>query len=238
MRVLTRLTLVLDDPSQNHRLAALTNAYDILALRPTTEKLLQQACTSLECDLISLDFSQRLPCHLKHKLVGSALQRGLCFEICYSAGIMDVQARRNLINNSANLVRATRGGRGVIISSEAKKAVGVRAPFDVINLATLWGLSQERGRDAISGLARAVVVSAKMRRTSVKGVINVIDDGVGEEEKKEKEASAKAADGKGKRKQAPGTGDSAGPETQPLSKKARKRAAAKAAKEAASKSAG
>jgi ribonuclease P/MRP protein subunit RPP1 len=61
------------------------------------------------------------------------------------------------MQNAASLIRATRG-RGIIISSEARKAVGVRAPFDVMNLATLWGLSQEKGREAVGGLSRTVVV--------------------------------------------------------------------------------
>lgn len=60
--------------------------------------------------------------------------------------------------NAAGLVRATRG-RGIVISSEARKAVGVRGPFDVINLATLWGLSQEKGREAVGDLSRTVVVN-------------------------------------------------------------------------------
>lgn len=86
-----------------------------------------------------------------------ALQRGIFLEINYSASLTDVVARRNLVGNAAALIRAARG-RGIVISSEARKALGVRAPFDVINLATLWGLSQEKGREAVGELARTVVV--------------------------------------------------------------------------------
>ncbi|KAL7273990.1 RNA-binding RNA processing protein rpp1 [Rhizina undulata] len=211
LRVLRRITLVLDDPSQNHRLASLTNLYDIVALRPTSEKLLLQACSALECDLVSLDLSQRLPFHLKHKVVGTAIQRGIFFEITYSASITDVNARRNLISNAAALIRATRG-RGIIISSEAKKAVGLRAPFDIINLATLWGLSQEKGREAIGSLSRSVVAQAEMRRRSFRGVINVVESGglseserlkkrKAEDEAIEGNSSASNPSNKGKQKQ-------------------------------------
>ena len=157
LRILRRITVILDDPSQNHRLAALTSAYDIVALRPTNEKLLLQACKELDCDLISVDLSQRMGYHFKHKTVGLAIQRGIFLEINYSASINDITARRNLIGNAAALIRATRG-RGIVISSEARKALGVRGPFDVINLATLWGLSQDKGREAVDGLPRLVVV--------------------------------------------------------------------------------
>lgn len=133
-----------------------------MSLRPTSEKLLLQACSQPEyIDLISLDFNQRLPYALKHKLVGSGLSRGLKFEINYGPiATGDVATRRNIISNAVQLIRATRGrGKGIIISSEAKRAVGCRAPVDVVNLATFWGLSQEKGRDAVGPEARAVVVN-------------------------------------------------------------------------------
>ncbi|KAF8536231.1 RNase P subunit p30-domain-containing protein, partial [Trichophaea hybrida] len=171
LKLLTRCTLVLTDHSQNHRLTALSDLYSILALRPTSEKLLLQACSSLECDLISLDFSTRLPFPLKHKTVGAALLRGISIEICYSASITDVTARRNLIQNAAELIRVTRGGRGVILSSEARQVLALRAPEDVINLAVLWGLSSEKARDAVSGRCRVVVRQAEMRRKAYKGVV-------------------------------------------------------------------
>jgi ribonuclease P/MRP protein subunit RPP1 len=235
LKVLTRCTLVLDNPSQNHRLAALTSAYSILALRPTSEKLLLQACTSLDCDLISLDFSQRLPFQLKFKTVGAALLRGLSFEICYSAAITDAQARRNLLQNAASLIRATRGGRGVIVSSEAKQALALRAPNDVVNLAVLWGLSSDKARDAVSGRCRVLVRQAEMRRQSFKGVVEVIDDGIAEEEKLErKRKAAEQGGGTGKKGKQGGNGGNGGNETgnaqggagQKLSKKERKAQAA------------
>ena len=95
--------------------------------------------------------------YFKHKTVGLAIQRGIFLEINYSASINDITARRNLIGNAAALIRATRG-RGIVISSEARKALSVRGPFDVINLATLWGLSQDKGREAVDGLPRLAVV--------------------------------------------------------------------------------
>ena len=43
------------------------------------------SCSTVECDIISLDMSRRLPFHFKHSMVGEALRRGLVFEITYSA---------------------------------------------------------------------------------------------------------------------------------------------------------
>lgn len=187
-----------------------------------------QACSTLECDLISLDFSARLPFPLKHKTVGAALLRGLSFEICYGASVTDVAARRNLIQNAAALIRATRGGRGIVLSSEARQVLALRAPEDVVNLGVLWGLSSEKARDALAGRCRVVVRQAGMRRRAFKGVVEVVDDGVGEHEKAERKRKAEEQTGNGAGKKAKQGGGGG----QALTKKER-RAQAAAAKAAA-----
>ncbi|KAJ5085718.1 hypothetical protein N7532_010489 [Penicillium argentinense] len=178
LQLLTRLNLTLSDPAQNQRLANLTQAYDLVALRPTNEKALLNACTSLECDVISLDLSVRLPYHFKFKMLSAAISRGIRLEICYGPGITGsgLDARRNLIGNAASLIRATRG-RGIIVSSEAQRALSLRAPWDVINLACVWGLSQERGKEAICEEARKVTALAKLKRTSWRGIVDIVHGG-------------------------------------------------------------
>lgn len=149
--------------------------YDLLALRPLNERALELCCHSLNCDIISLDLSARLPFILRFKTLGSALQRGVYFEICYSTGLISggSEARRNLISGATALIRATRG-RGIIVSSEARSALGVRGPWDVINLATVWGLSQEKGKDAVCEGSRKLLALARMRRESYRGVIELV----------------------------------------------------------------
>lgn len=175
LRFLRRCTLTLTDSAQNHRLRDLNAAYDIVALRPTDEKTLLQACQNLDCDLVSLDLTIRYSFHFPFGTVAAALNRGLKFEICYSPGILanDSRARTNLISNATQLIRATRG-RGIILSSEASRAQGCRGPWDVANLAAIWGLSQERGKEAVSNAARSVVVSAALKRSSYRGVIDIV----------------------------------------------------------------
>ncbi|KAI5289076.1 hypothetical protein KEM54_004457 [Ascosphaera aggregata] len=178
LNLLSRLTITFSEASQNQRLASLGNAYDIVALRPTNEKCLLLACTSMDCDIISLDLSVRLPFHFRFKMVASAIARGVRFEICYGPGITGsgYEARRNLIGNAAALVRATRG-RGIIISSEAKRALGVRAPADIVNLACVWGLSEGHAKEALCEEARKTVALAKLKRTSWRGIIDVVYGG-------------------------------------------------------------
>lgn len=136
------------------------------------------------------------------KTLSLALQRGIKFEICYAAGVLSADgglARRNLISNATQLIRATRG-RGIIISSEAKTALACRGPSDVVNLATVWGLGQERGVEAVGSEARSVILQAQMKRRSFKGVIDIIYGGEKPERIVEKESSGEKMTSKSKRK--------------------------------------
>ncbi|KAF2217725.1 hypothetical protein CERZMDRAFT_24208, partial [Cercospora zeae-maydis SCOH1-5] len=192
LTILRRLTLVLSESGHpNARLAALASNYDLLALRPVDEKTLSLACSSMDCDIISIDLTQRFGTHFKHKMLSVAIQSGRKIEICYSGGLLgDAQGRRNLISNATQLIRATRG-RGLIISSgvEARLgAVGCRGPWDAVNLAAVWGLGQERGYEAVSKEARAVVVSGKLKRTGYRGAIDIVYGG---EKPKEVEVAIK-----------------------------------------------
>lgn len=147
--------------------------------------------------------SARLPFYFKMKTLSLALQRGIKFEICYAAGVMSTDgglSRRNLISNATQLIRATRG-RGIIISSEATKALACRGPLDVVNLAAIWGLGQEKGFEAVGSEARSVVIQAQMKKRSFKGVIDIIYGGEKIERIAEKPPiGEKARDSKGKRK--------------------------------------
>ena len=198
LTVVTRCTLTLSDElPAPARLAALAAQYSLVALRPTTAPQLQQACTLLACDIISLDFSARLPFALKHRTVGAALLRNIVFEICYAPAIDSTAARRNLLQNAAALVRATRGGRGIVVSSEARQALTLRAPNDVMNLAVMWGLGPEKAKDAVSGSARATVRQAEERRR-VTAAAAEGDSGARDERKRKPETQGGGMGKKGK----------------------------------------
>ena len=226
--LLTRLTLHIHDPSQNHRLAQLQPAYNLIALRPTTEKAFGLCCNSLECDLISLDFSVRLGYPLKFKTMASALQRGIRFEICYSPGITGgSDARRNLISGATALIRATRG-KGIIISSEAKSALGLRGPWDVVNLAVVWGTGQERGKEAVCEEARKVVQLARLKRESYRGVVDVVYGGEKVEDQPKRKDETRLTNGTKRKVADISTGASQIKETaeaRPLSKSQKKKLA-------------
>jgi len=134
----------------------------------------------------------------------------------------DSTKRRHFISNAMAIMRATKG-RGLLISSEADGVLGIRAPADVVNLFSVWGLGRERGMEGISINARGVVVNEGLKRTSFRGVVDVIYGGERPMVSAEAVADAKSS----KRKVV----DVVGNGTPPLSKRALKRAK-HAAKEA------
>ena len=120
------------------------------------------------------------------------------------------------------------------MSSEAKKALGCRGPADVVNMAVLWGLGQERGTEAIAREARNVVVQADMKRRSFRGVIDVICGGEKPKKVIEEGKSKNAVKGSGKRKATVISDKTADDTTlsKPISKREQKRQAKRAKIEA------
>ncbi|TPX37680.1 hypothetical protein SmJEL517_g00719 [Synchytrium microbalum] len=169
---LTRLTVVAEESAMNVQLTANNQnllTYDIVAVIPTSEKMLQQACQSYDVDIICLEMSTRISHYLRPSTLNIAIQRGIYFEISYAAAIRDTTARRNLLGNAANLVRATRG-KNILVSSSAAAAMELRGPYDVMNLCNLFGLDHAAGKRAISAHCRAVIFHAATRRLTYRGV--------------------------------------------------------------------
>ena len=206
-RQLRRLTVVLDDMAHVHTLSASNPAlkqYDVVAVQPCDERTFQQACTGLDVDVISIDFTQRLPYHLKLALVQQAVERGVYFEICYSPMIKDSSCRRNLISNSISLLRACKRSK-VFLSSAASRAFDLRGPYDVINLGCLFGLHPSAARAVVDHNPSAVLSCGFANRKTFRGAASIEFDAAPPQELKQSEAKsgkrALAAAGSGKCKQ-------------------------------------
>ncbi|KAF3006182.1 hypothetical protein E8E14_009245 [Neopestalotiopsis sp. 37M] len=173
--VLTRCTVPVSDTSVGHHVPRLVNAYDIVALRPTTDKGFQAACQNIDnAHIISLDMTQFLNYHFKPTTVMAAVRRGMRFEICYAQALSaDARGRAALIGNVMQLARATRG-RGIVVSSEARSAMELRAPADVVNLLAVWGLATEKAAEGQSVNPRGVVVNEGIRRNGFRGVVEIV----------------------------------------------------------------
>ncbi|XP_059025470.1 ribonuclease P protein subunit p30 isoform X4 [Mustela lutreola] len=130
IKVLTRLTIIVSDPSHCNVLRATSSRvrlYDIVAVFPKTEKLFH------------------------------AIDRGVGFELIYSPAIKDSTMRRYTISNALNLMQVCKG-KNVILSSAAERPLEIRGPYDVANLGLLFGLSESDAKAAVSTNCRAVLL--------------------------------------------------------------------------------
>lgn len=174
LNVYTRVTAELGDMAQGPaaQLSRLQSQFDLVAVRPLTDKAVLAACTQLDVDIIALDVGKRLPCYLRHKTVGAATSRGVVVEVCYAPVLGDATSRRNWFAGVAQVVRAARG-RGVVVSLGAATAVVCRAPFDVSNWMVLAGWDSSRAVEAMGTVAKKVVLGGVVRRKGHKGVVVV-----------------------------------------------------------------
>nr|XP_046233556.1 ribonuclease P protein subunit p30 isoform X3 [Scatophagus argus] len=109
IRVLNRLTIVMSDSSHFRSSAAEYRRFDLLAVQPTTEKLFHAACMTYDVDIICIPVTEKLPFFFKRAPVNGAVDRGLVFEISYSAAIRDSTMRRYTIANANTLMDTCKG---------------------------------------------------------------------------------------------------------------------------------
>ncbi|XP_068254009.1 ribonuclease P protein subunit p30 isoform X4 [Nyctibius grandis] len=112
IKVLTRLTLVVSDPSHCNLLrstSANIRLYDIIAVFPKTEKLFHIACTTLDVDLVCINVTEKLPFYFRRPPVNMAIDRGIYFELLYTPAIKDSTMRRYTISNAISLMQICKG---------------------------------------------------------------------------------------------------------------------------------
>lgn len=172
LKFYSRITIPLDDQNQIHPVfTEVGNAFDIVAVQPTTEKLFQQACKSLDIDIISLDMTRRLPFYLKFPTVHAAIERGVHFEIMYSTALRSTSERTQLMSIALDLVVFTKG-KNIIMSSGAEHELDFRGPYDLVNLGLLFNFKEEQSKAAITKNCRAVLFHSEARRGAERSVIS------------------------------------------------------------------
>lgn len=164
LKILTRLTIISDDFSQIRFKTGneFIDTFDILSFQPSSEKALASVCKSADIDIISLDLTEKMP-YFKHSTLNAAIQRGIYFEINYSPCIRSSDSRKNVISNCLSLIRASRG-KNIIISSEMRQIMEIRGPYDVMNIAVLFGLNPSESRKCLIDNCKKVIRHADERK--------------------------------------------------------------------------
>nr|XP_012310120.1 ribonuclease P protein subunit p30 [Aotus nancymaae] len=77
IKILTRLTIIVSDPSHCNVLRATSSRvrlYDVVAVFPKTEKLFHIACTHLDVDLVCITVTEKLPFYFKRPPINVPLE--------------------------------------------------------------------------------------------------------------------------------------------------------------------
>ncbi|KAK2068208.1 hypothetical protein P8C59_002864 [Phyllachora maydis] len=180
---LRRATVLVVDPGiTNYKLAEHARAYDLLAVRPTNDKAFAWACQGQDhAGIVSVDLAAQLGYYFAPRTCMAAVAKGIRFEVAYGQAIGgdgangggSARSRAQFISNVLGLLRATKG-RGILVSSEARSALGLRAPADVVNLMAVWGLGPEKGLEALGTVPRSVVVNAGIQRRGFRGIVDIV----------------------------------------------------------------
>ena len=136
-------------PQQASTSSSIFSGYDIIALMPTTPGTLSLAClthsqpSTLTAHVISLPLTlPRLPFHLKHTLIRTAVKNGAVFEMNYCGAFgsdpdaletASMTIKRNWWASAREVVRVTKG-KGLIVSGGVTNEPDLRAPRDIVNL--------------------------------------------------------------------------------------------------------
>lgn len=175
LRYYTRVTLVLDEPSQNYGLTfknAVVRSFDVVAVQPQSEKLFQMACQSMDIDVISFDVhsADRLPFALKHGFVREAVERGVFFELPLGALFTALDKKRMMALANAMAVCRITKGRNTIIS-HGSHCRQYRGPHDLANVAKLVGIPSHFALATVRGGPQRLLERVATRKFSHRGAL-------------------------------------------------------------------
>ncbi|KAH8339430.1 hypothetical protein KR074_010382 [Drosophila pseudoananassae] len=185
LRILQRITILYVDVNVSHAMSVSLNLrkFNVIAGQPKTDaaltvshqtpphfsfilnsrKTLQHCCTSFNGDLVTFDPVAGSRLLVNRKAYQIAVRRGMFFEIKYAPAIADSNNRKDMIKIAQNY--CTKGkSKNIIFSSGAVHEFQLRGPYDVANLAFIFGLSEDQGKNAVDRNCRKLFLKAESRR--------------------------------------------------------------------------
>ncbi|KAH8298221.1 hypothetical protein KR018_011314 [Drosophila ironensis] len=165
LRILQRITILYVDVNVSHAMSVSSNLrkFNLIAGQPKTDAALTHGCTNFNGDLLTFDPTAGSRILVNRKAYQIAVRRGLFFEIKYAPAIADSNNRKDMIKLAQNYF--TKGkSRNIIFSSGAAHEFQLRGPYDVANLAFIFGLSADQGKNAVDRNCRQLFLRAEARR--------------------------------------------------------------------------
>ncbi|EME30044.1 Ribonuclease P protein subunit p30 [Galdieria sulphuraria] len=175
LQQLTRVTFIIDQQDDIHMLNSsnpLLRDYDIIAVQPATEKLLQQ-CLQFDIDMVTMALNERLPFYLKVPQVNVMKSKNIKFEICYSHLLEPSNIRQTAIANICSLMKTLKPEL-IIMSSGTEDPMKLRGPYDAMHMAFFWDMMEHHARRAISEIPMSTIRNANWRRNTFKGAVEIV----------------------------------------------------------------
>ena len=178
IKIFNRLTIEISEQKEIFQLTKPNNylkSFDILAVRPKNDKILESCLTSeLNCDIITIDLYEKFSFMSKKKLFQTAADKGMFFEIEYGKFITDNESRSNFISNFILLNQVLKGNN-LIISSGAENVFMQRNPEDIIIiLETIFDIKKHLAYKMITENPIKALLKSKQRKLykTTLGIIN------------------------------------------------------------------
>jgi len=165
--ILSRLTLVIsnNDFLIHFNKSEVVQQYDLLAVVPrTTQTMLSLLKSSFRWDILSLSPDLIVGgVRWSRKLYLECVEKNVHFELTYGPTIMNTEDRRRIISLS-HIYHAVGKSKNIFFSSGAKSPIELRSPGDVANLAFIFGMNENQGKEAVRGKCLAVYRAALGRK--------------------------------------------------------------------------
>lgn len=121
---LIRITAVLSEPRHANSMRAqafvrLASLVDLVAVRPTTDRCFELACSECPATLLQLELHKRMPFRLRGGLLKMARSRNIKIEALVAPVKSSAQARRQAIASGHSLALGLRVPKDTVLSSGA-----------------------------------------------------------------------------------------------------------------------
>ncbi|XP_067933818.1 ribonuclease P protein subunit p30-like [Watersipora subatra] len=193
IKILSRITVECTGKSNISRtMKPQLEQFDLIAGKPLDGLALERLVEE-DVDIITLDADYRKSYYFKKELVKMAIRRGIVFELNYGPCVADSTARQHTIELAQELLIFSKG-KNVILSSGHNSVQFNRGPYDVANLAVLFGLPIGMAKLTVSKNCLDALKHSELRK-SIAGSMDihkVVADGVTNCEPSEKQKKRKS----------------------------------------------
>ncbi|KAL7713947.1 Ribonuclease P protein subunit p30 [Entamoeba marina] len=147
---LRRITITLETVQSIRSINTIGEAFDIVAVNPTTERTFVDCCASIQTDLITFNLHNQLQFRFHVPTLRTAINRGVFFEINLNPLInsKDGVNTQRFISNATDLVLFTKG-KNIILSSGATSKETFKGPYDLVALGVVLGLTRQQAIQSV-----------------------------------------------------------------------------------------